>query len=258
MKTLVSAVILTIACSQVAAQEFERRLLPITVRDVAGALGSTWRTTPVGINEVSTALVRGLFYLDPRFPPPAGIPWSGEGITYDTNAGEPPGSIVYVPREHASAVHMSVHLRQSGPAGSDEIELPVIPENEFGESPIYFLWLQNSPDERSHLRVYSLDLEQPAPAVRIQILALHQQLGWLVRYDQVVSLRIQQRMSGWPQPLPVRPWAAEMLLDPAMESTGLAGPYTIIVTPDPAGLRIWAFVSETHNQTQRVQLVMPR
>jgi len=216
------------------------------------------------MNERNGVLVYGLNYISPVLAMPAGIPWRGSFIV--TNAGEYPGSgrgsgeypgsILYVPQEHAGSVRMVDILRQSGTGNEDEVALPIVPEREFSAGQRYFLGLRNDEDERSHLRVYSLDIEKAVLDIRVQIL-VQAQHSWIIGHDQITRLGLKQRTSLWPYtvPLPVRPWATEILLDPLMEGTGFAGPYVILVSPVTVDARIWAFVSETHNHTQRIQLI---
>jgi hypothetical protein len=223
--------------------------------------GTTWTTLLEGMNERGNILVRGLNYFGPTLAPAADNPWRGP--QHFTSPGEPPGSIIYVPQEHADAVHVTVALRQASPSATDHISIPVVRESEFSDSPLFFIGLRREKDERTHLRVYSLDLDKEAPAVRVQIIG--RELGaFTPRYDAVVPLAVKQTISGWPQPLPVRPWAAELLLDPLLDQSSVVpsdaeqSPYIVVVSPVTSGLRIWALLSETHNETQRVQVALPQ
>jgi hypothetical protein len=261
VKKILIAVFLLIS-RPVVAQEFERRLVPVTVRDVPGMFGTTWTTLLEGMNEHDNVLIRGLNYFGPTLAPVADIPWVAP--QHSTSPGDPPGSIIYVPREHADAVHVAVTLRQASSSGTDHIPIPAIRESEFSDSPVFFTGLRREKNERTHLRIYSLDLDKEKAAVRVQVIGLGSSGYWSTRYDAVVPLGVKQTISGWPQPLPVRPWAAELLLDPLLDQSLIASSgnepvqYGVIVSPVTPALRIWALLSETHNETQRVQIALPQ
>jgi hypothetical protein len=253
-KLLILLTLLTVRAAS--GQEFDRWLVPIAVHDFPGLFGTRWTTSFIGWNDRSGILVRGQALLGPTIPPPADIPWYPTiGATIP---GEPPGSILYIPRADAGAVHLSANLMQSSASGQDQLSVPIIPESSFADDAIHFLGLENNTDERSHLRVYSLDLDKPSPAVLIQVLARNVLNDWVVAHETELDLHVVQHLTQWPGQLPMRPWAAEIALDPLLEATSLSGPYIVTVTPVTFGLRFWGIVSETHNQSQRVQLMLPQ
>ncbi len=235
--------------------DLEARLVPLAVRDVPGAFGSRWSATLVGLNGRDGVLVYGLNYVNPVLPLPAGLPWSASPIP--TRDFEAPGSIIYVPKEASDDVNMAIVIRQDGASLPDEISMPVVRQSEFVSRPIYFLGLQDNVDERTHLRVYSLDLHLSRIAVRFQILAPNAQFTWRVVHDATIDLDVKQRTSLWPydRPLPVRPWATQIALDPLFDASRSSGPYIIVLTPLTDGAKLWAFVSETDNTTQHIQLM---
>lgn len=241
--TVVSGVVLA---QEPQTPEFERRLVPISVNDAPGAEGTRWTSRAEGFRERDGVLVLGLNYVNIVLPGPAG---HFGGSFFPTSPGEPPGSIVYVPREHAAEIHLVADLYQSGGLISDKVSLPVVPEGDFFDRPIYFIGLEDNPAERTHLRIYSLDLDQPSVDVRLTITGRGDFGHWMTLFDEILPLAVHQRMSLWPYhiPLRIRPWAAEISLDSLLQPT-----------PETPGTRIWAFVSETDSHTQRVQLALPQ
>jgi hypothetical protein len=254
MKKLLCIVSLLIA-SLASGQELDRWLVPIAVQDFPGLFGTRWTTTFLGLNDRNGILVRGLNYLGPTLTPAADLPWNPP--LRPTTPGEPPGSILYIPTEDRSAVHISANLVQSSAAGQDQVSVPIVPESSFADHAIHFLGLQDSAEERSHLRVYSLDLEKATAAVRVQIMARSAN-NWVVAHQVVIDLNVVQHFTEWPGQFAMRPWAAEVALDPLFESTSLPGPYIVTVTPVTFGLRFWGIVSETHNHSQHVQIMLPQ
>jgi hypothetical protein len=255
MKTVLVSLALVFASQQTAAQEFERRLIPITVKQAQGLFGTLWTTNLFGFNDEDGVLVRGLAYFGPTLAPSPG-PWNP--TPFYTEEYETPGTILYVPREHAAKVHIDASVVQESLAGKDELNIPVVPESEFSDAPSYFLGIMDNKDERTHLRIYSLDLEKTRATVRVQIMARDALRRWDVRYETTLDLDVVQRLSLWPEKLPVRPLSAQIALDPLLEATGYEGPYIVIVKPETDGLRTWALISETDNESQRIQVVVPQ
>ena len=266
MHTALRVVALFCFAARAFAADYEMRLLPITVRDLPGAFQTTWSTRAFGIHEADNVLVRG-FDWGHVGPPPirtsAGEAY--EARVYSTDATEPPGSVVYVPREVSS----QVHLVSAVVNGADEVYLPVVPENAFTTAQQYFTGVFPGGGERLMLRAYSLDFDRPDASVRVQITAREVELPILppirVIRDVVFPLRaVQQTIvhgdeSGQPELFKIRPLAVQVDLDELLRGIELPpGPVTIIVTPAAEGIRTWSFVSETHNDSQRVQLILPQ
>lgn len=239
--------------------QFERRLVPIAVSSVAGAYTTQWASQIFGVNDRPSIRVYGFLEVGLIFPSPAGVIWSQAFV--DSRAGEPPGCIIYVPRDDAAAVHMTVRLDQTGAGSADAVTLPVVQESEFRESSLNFLALRTSSRERAHLRIYSLDLQASAVDVLVRVVAKNDRFEWKEAHRSIVSLDVRQITVSSPYGFsgPSRPWAAEIALAPILDQVLQASrEYSVIVTPLTPGTRIWAFVSEVDSDTQRVQVILPQ
>ncbi|HVS30328.1 MAG TPA: hypothetical protein VMS98_02635 [Thermoanaerobaculia bacterium] len=117
------------------------------------------------------------------------------------------------------------------------------------------------------LRVYSLEIDRADAAVRITVAIRDDDRIPHTRVvtDVTVPLSARQRIltgiadSGERGSLPIRPLAADLSLDGIVAAAlPPASQFTVTVTPLVDNLPIWAFVSETDNGTQRVQIVLPQ
>lgn len=252
--------VLLFSLSSVApAAEYERWLFPITVNRSNGLRASKWSTVVYGLHTQDGILVRGFDYDDgSTFAPPPTVLYFGS--PYFTDPGESPGHIVYIPKESVDHVHLTARLWQEGSGRVDQNSLPVVREREFVSGTIYFLGMDKDPDERLMLRVYSLDLDRTDAAVRVRIVAPVDQFKKRETIlDGVLALSAHQRMTSlFGETFAVRPLAAELPLDGPMERAVSGGPILITVTPEVEGLRIWGFISETDNATNRVQIITPQ
>jgi hypothetical protein len=243
----------------VAAAEYERRLIPVTVVLAPGAFGTTWTTRVAAVQELETgvdiigdtnAMPGSVGRSQPYrlFPPPS--------------ENEPPGSILYVPKEAADQVHISARIVRTGGGATEETVLPIVSEDEFVAHTLYFLQLTKSAHERLHLRGYSFDLDHPSPIVRIRVQAtwLGSTEGWTFVYDQLHTLNVQQKEvtpSVGGETFALRPLAIDFPLDPILRSLPEGAEVAVSLLPATPGLRIWGMVSETNNVTQRVRIALP-
>jgi hypothetical protein len=250
--------LLTFAYAALApAAEYERRLVPVAVVMAPGAHGTLWTTRAKAVQELEegTEIVGDLTLDVP--------PWIAGGQPYNvfpsSTDREPPGAIMHVRKDVAHAIHISARLLQHGPGREhEETAIPVVGEDEFVNHTLYFMPLTRRSDRRVHLRVYSLDVERATAAVRVRIQAPLPFRGWTFIYDTVHALDVHQKtrtpMEGG-DPLPLRPYAIEMLLDPLVADLPPDTELAVSVVPADEGVRIWGIVSETDNTTQQIRLV---
>jgi hypothetical protein len=238
--------------------EYERWLLPLATNSQSGLLGSSWSTGVYGTHTGEGILVRGFDYRVPFFAPSEGMLYTP--IPFFTEPGEPPGSILYVPKETVEHVHLTARLGQRGAGRQDLTSLPVVPERNFVAGTLYFLGLDKQVDERLMLRVYSLDLDRSDAAVRVRIEAPVDEFPRRETiFDAEVPLVVRQRMTSlFGEVFAVRPLAVEIPLDEPLQRAKGEGRIVITVAPAVQGLRIWGFISETDNATNRVQLITPQ
>jgi hypothetical protein len=241
--------------SLTAAEQYERRLIPVAVGLAPGAFGSTWSTRV-------EAAHTGIHIVGDMDNMPKSIGnFQPHGIFPLPSEQEPPGAILYVLKDVAELVHISARIVQTGASLHEETPIPVVREGDFAARTLYFLQLKNSADERVRLRVYSLDLDHPDPAVRVRVQAtwLGALRGWTFVYDQVHQLDVRQKQTFFDgQIFFLRSLAAEISLDGILDTLPEDAQIAVSVLPASENLRIWAMLSETSNSTQRVRVVPPQ
>jgi hypothetical protein len=239
--------------AEAAAAQFERRLAPIAVTGTLGAFSSSWTTRATVLAEQGVEIV-GLL---PVNVPPGFSGSIPQLAVLPPSENEPPGTILYIPADRAQGVHVSTVLRRG--SSNDLTFLPVVREQEFTSAARFFMQLKKEEGKRLRLRVYSLDLEHSTPTVRLRIQSSYPLTDqpWTVALDSVITLTARQKMMTDYQgtvSLPVRPLAVEVSLDDLLTSVPAGADLAVSVVPT-TDLRIWAFVSQTDNATQAVEIV---
>jgi hypothetical protein len=270
MKTLSVSILvaLTFPLSALAQSSivYERALLPITVRDVAGAYGSVWNTELwIKVDDSASRFIA----IDPLSPAkgyrsdPGGFidPW-GPVIApyaypinfYRTQPGQTPGSLIYVSQPESDEVHFSLRL-SNGKPDSNPVELPVVRERYFTTSTLHILGIPLTTSGRAMLRIYGIDPSKTG-SVRVKAFLDDGITNGMV-LDAVVPLTVVQKFDVNPgrDPLPIRPPAAELNLSTLLAATPFPG--RLEITPVDPTLRLWAFVSITDNLRQDVVLRTP-
>lgn len=271
------AVIVTcVLSSAVAGQQnlpvdFEKILIPITVRSVPGAYGTLWSSelwmtiSPDRLPGVVAPLFGGC---EPPCPDSGVIVSSGtSGIGFfHTPDGDPPGSLMYLQRDVAEQFHFTSVLREGTFAanGDSGLQLPVVRERDTVSGVIHITNIPLPASGRATLRIYSID---PQLGGQVQVRFYYASPGDLIYSDQLRTLIVHQRVFVYQTEvgsfdLPVRPAAVEMPVpappppQPAIANYGPQG-IRVEITPLTPGLRLWAFVSIVDNTTQRVTLRTP-
>lgn len=243
------------------AAEYQRRLVPVTVVGAPGAYGTRWTTRVIAVQELEDGTeIVGDMSLD--IPP--GLGGSQPYRVFPLpSENEPPGSILYVPKDFATLVHISAQVEQTGPTANEPAVLPVVSEEEFVGHTLYFPQLTKDSRERLHLRVYSLDLEHPIPAVRVRVQAnlASPMTGWTFVYDEVHLLSALQKfttsLENGGGNFALRPLSSQLSLDHILTAVPEGADLAVSVMPASENLRIWAMLSETNNTTQRVRVLLP-
>lgn len=240
---------------------YEKILLPVAVRSslapLPGANGSLWQTVVSVTNRSDEHVeVWGGFFSCNILCPFAF--WVAPGATavpdYVGLPGPNPSVFLSVSPERADdiVVHLRVQdvSRQSETAGTN---VPVIRAEDLFTDRIDLLDIPSSSNFRSMLRVYEFDGSTEPPAARVRIfsyggraaledtLVLDEQLPFITGTDGN-----GRREAGFIQ-----------LTLPRFDSLPAATRLRIEVTPVGPGLRFWAFVSVTHNETQHLTVIAP-
>lgn len=241
---------------------YTRFLVPIHVHDIPGAYGSLWRSQ-TWFRYSSTEIMYMAPYpfcfafectlLGPVSPGRPTVP-----LQY--LAGIPDSAIlVHVESLHADEVTFESRIRDvSRAALSAGTEIPVVREDRMAAGPLYLLNIPIEPRFRYMMRLYALpDVEEPEVEVRYfrQPDTSAAQVDLRIHLLRVERVRLRT-------PPPFESWN----LFPAVAEIGNIETFTEImhesavwveVVPATEGLRIWALLSVTNNDTQQVTIISP-
>jgi hypothetical protein len=240
----------------------QRVLLPLSFgNSIPGAFGSLWTMEFRVRNVGDTAVVFspsspfagcGVLPECPSFLVPA-----HSTVLLTPNVVAPssaiPGELRYLPREMSSQLTFNLRIRDMSRALSTwGTELPVIRDSAALTGPANLLAIPTDEQFRATLRIYDF-FPSPAgdPMVRIRIYSMTD--------DSLLGETELALHSGSPTEYPLRPGYGLItnLLEqfPGAVDQGLI---RIEVQPSTSGLRYWAFVSVTNNETQHVTTVTPQ
>lgn len=127
-------------------------------------------------------------------------------------------------------------------------EIPIVAEEDFRSGTLRLISVPSEPGFRNTLRIYDWDGGEPT---LVTVRVLNQRTGVEIGVRQVVLERqIKGGFFGF----------GYAQLDLAEVVPAAAAPDTLRLEIDGAGvsLRLWGFVSVTHNETQRVTLITPQ
>jgi hypothetical protein len=225
----------------------DRILLPLAIEPTSGAYGSRWVTElwvrnnsaqtiplwPVRVTDVDT-LPAKTTSSPPIFLSPPGLI---------------PGTVLKVPAGQSAQLSFNLRVRDiSRQAENWGTEIPVVRETELSTSTIQLLNIPVEGRFRQTLRIYALTTRDgAAPTVRVRVYPLQDE-GKLVELD--LPLRVEQ---------PVELAFAQV--SAFRETFQLPASITNIrveIEPLTLGLRFWAFVSVTNNDTQHVTTITPQ
>jgi hypothetical protein len=164
-----------------------------------------------------------------------------------------PGELRYVPRDMGSQLTFNLRIRDLSRALSSwGTEIPVIRDTSALTGPANLLAIPTDDQFRATLRAYDL-FPSPAgdPLVRLRVYSMTD--------DSLLGETDLALHSGSPTEYPLRPnyGLVTNLLQQFPAATG-KGLVRIEVQPLTPGLRYWAFVSVTNNDTQHVTTVTPQ
>jgi len=239
------------------ADSWRRMLLPLASQDVPGANGALWRTkttmliadtnpafelSPHPCEHVIFHCVGGLTLGAPFDPAQTGLLLDPRG---QMNGGS---QFFYVRTENASKLRMNSRVydvtRESDTAGS---EIPIPRDDDFSDAPFSLLGIPVRAQSRYTLRVYDYDALDGA-RVAIKVYADDESTPRAIFEG---TLRIAHRQVTTLAALPERP--AYLQIDPAqLASLDGADMMRIDVEPLTPGIKLWAFVSVTDNDTHHV------
>lgn len=244
-------------------QDFERILFPAWVpTPIAGAAGSRWTAEAaihnpgpdsVAVYPIVVASGRGVGTIEP------GTTWlmsfnhdSFLGIG-DGSQDDIPGRLAYVQRDRANALVYSNRL--------PDVDLPVVHERDLRTSTLSLSEVPIDPRVRLMLRVYD-PFQTPNAQVRVRFWSIWQATnsGVSAFTSQPPQLLAERTLTLKVRPpagdeASVEPGYAQLAFDRGLFSNVPASSNNTVavdVEPLTAGLRFWAFITATNNETQRV------
>jgi hypothetical protein len=263
-------VILTTITQPLAAFErdpagYERILLPVIFNiPIPGLHGSQWETALWVRN--TSGFPAHVFQSECTFfctcamiecYPESNV--SRPGLTYRSSIASDfhrhnPGAFMYVNRTAAPDVAIQLRAREiSRDPTWWGLEIPVVREHDWYTRTLHLLGIPTHERFRQILRVYGDRAGSALVLVRI-----HPNSGDEVLFERVVELT---KGGGFPELQPDWPsyplYGVVPYLSPLLPAP-LPGTIRVTIEPLTPGLRFWAFVSITHNETQQVTTVTPQ
>jgi hypothetical protein len=231
---------------------YERVLIPLFVSgSLPGAFGSLWTTQLTVRNEsddsvVVTNLPIGLCGLCPPSEPRS--TFSLPLFVHNPNAG----TFLYIGSPGAGKVTFTLRVQDvSRQAQTWGTAVPVVRERDVHSDTLQLLDIPTDRRFRTTLRVYDFDTPDNR-SVRLRIYALN---GNTPLVD--TTLTLQGPRQDYPS-FPDRP-ASAMIGDlvTAFPQLVIAGRLRIVIDSVTSGVRFWAFVSVTNDETQHVTVIAP-
>jgi hypothetical protein len=169
--------------------------------------------------------------------------------------GLPLPLFVYLPPDDAGAMRMSLLVessQRSRPAERSYTEIPVVRDSDFRNGPMQFVGVRMDPGFRQTVRIYSPDsYARGEVMMRVYSLDTSEELHscshelWPVSFDPSREGRPKHPSFG-------------MECDMSEHVVAYGQKVRIELEPVTPGLRYWAFVSVTNNETQHFYTVLPR
>jgi hypothetical protein len=255
MRTALTLLALLSLAENISAQQtivYDRILLPIATPSIPGAFGSQWIADAVVHN---SDVVTRAFDIDQSCHTnscPTDIPPGQTGhILFRGEPADNPGQIMFV--EHPSDLMTFESRIQdiSRQAQTWGTELPVVREAAFVTRPIELLNVPTDDRFRLLLRIYDIDGRSDG-RVRVSV------YGFPGNGESIgdVDLSLAQPSGFHPRYKPAyAQFSAVLSLIPAGQPQVVIG---VRITPLTPGLRLWAFISVTNNETQHVTTITPQ
>ena len=249
----------------------ERVLLPV-FGTVNGAYGSVWHTELIGYNEGAPPVdfatcLPGLSFEHPVFPP---------GRTFRPPVADTFGNpvFVYVPQPGADKVRFNLRVQDvSRQAQTWGTTIPVVHESDIFSGPFELLDVPVDARFRSGLRIYDWDSDGADPRlVRVRIYDLcglaiiGDPCSDVPLIDTTIAVAGEAFDGGFPI-MPAFTSISDLVgafpplanVKPQLTGPNSLRPAAVRIELEPItpGLRIWAFVSATNNDTQHVTVIAP-
>jgi hypothetical protein len=247
---------------------FEKILFPIVTNfEVPGAFGSRWvcKASVLNTSHETVAIDGGSFCFDCRQGATATLePGMSYSVVPLEGTGGIPGSFLFVERRFDEMLHFSLLARDiSRSTATWGTEIPVVRESQFRSDFIELLGVPPSPNNyRYTLRIYSID----SGGGLVNVTVFEQRAFTLphgpIERDREIGNAYYTMIPPDPRTSFAEnfPPYAEVTALPIKSEPGLdVESLRVEVEPiRPPGLRIWAFLTLTNNDTQSVTVISPR
>jgi hypothetical protein len=250
---------------------WERLLLPVHPLSArAGAFGTSWvtefsafngGTQPVEIFQTRCRQDCSCVITTICIPEAAVNPGSFfTGLTgsEDVSSYPNPGAFLYVERTRVDDLALNLRLFDAGhPKVSFGTEIPIVREREIRTGKIVFVNVPVEPGYRQQLRIYGISSPSGGGDVRVRIYRQDEATPLVERLLQIVPSENRAKLPD-ENAFPRFPGYAEIMslaaILPALEPARVR----VEIEPVTLGLRYWALVSVTSNETQEVTLITPQ
>jgi len=232
--------------------DFQRVLIPVSLSvPVRGAFGSLWDTRILVRNASANPVMfaQGTL-LCPFCPGGVSVIEPFQYKRYRNALGNGyPGAILHVEKKSAHNVTLSARLVNLSDGGDLGVDLPVVRESAFLQNAGSILDVPVQTNFRRLLRIYEVDANNGA-SFDVRLFDSNDRL--------IRSVTVLTTGGGVPDfpGFPHFPAYAEVELDQFLFDVTV-GSIRVEITPRQPS-RWWAFVSITHNVTQRVTLAYPK
>lgn len=247
---------------------YERVLVPVMLRSpIPGIAGSLWVTELSVRNESSNPV--DIFQHEceytcecitiacrPEDPTPPQTSFVFRP-TRDTRNLSNPGVFMYIGRSAAADVALQLRVRDlSRSALSLGTELPLIRESDMKTHALHLLNIPTDVRFRQHLRIYAITNAGESADVAVRV---EDDAGTILaeRTVALASVTVPDfAPAGHPTGVPSYgeiPYLTTAIPQPVTTSS-----FHVSIEPITPGLRYWAFVSVTNNDTQEVTTVTPQ
>jgi hypothetical protein len=232
---------------------YEKLLVPIIVHSpVGGAFGSRFVTRLIVHNDSAQAVrvdqVGGHMCLIPGC-----LAWVAPG-THQPNvwaSGLVGGRGAFIWVDSSQMHHLTFQLRVQDLSRQESTwgtELPILRESDFFDDRLTLIDVPDTENFRQTLRIYEWEGTPRNPVVMVRF--YDQESGALLRELPVVLERFSSSAADASQ-AQVGFWTDDFAdLRPAER-------LRIVIEPVTPGIRFWAFVSITHNETQHITTITP-
>ncbi len=261
LRTLAFAILSLAAVAATAQTTYDRVLIPVAVHQAPGAFNSSWTSEFWAHNP-------NAFAVDLRLPPlcvPICIlpPLQAHDTLELTTLFEPagdPGLVLYVQQPSDNVWFFSRVYDESRQSQTFGTEVPVVREQQFYQRPFYLLGIPTASQFRVFLRIYDLDAGTD-DVVTVRAFDAFSERPSFGSIDFTLSApTAAPKLVGTTKPSYAAVQDIVHVFPGMLDSTGkpVTSAFNLEITPKTPGLKIWAFASITHNDTQHVTTITPQ